>query len=37
MMPGAAAWAAMAVAAVVGMVAGLLTLHVLGQPTPFSR
>jgi hypothetical protein len=28
---------AMLVAAVVGMVSGLLALHLMGQPTPFSR
>ena len=35
--PTLSAWFAMLVAAVVGMVAGLLSLHLMGQPTPFGR
>lgn len=34
-MPNGRALAAMLVSAVVGLLAGLLTLKLLGQPTPF--
>jgi hypothetical protein len=34
-MPEPKALAAMLISAIVGLLAGLLTLHLLGQPTPF--